>query len=192
MWKLLKCNHCKEYFEKWPELITAWSYKFCSKQHRLDFLRGISRKAKEKANLRQKKIRDKKANSVSVLTKKADKLASEYTRKRDSMITTWTLSHCICITCWEKKEYSQFDCWHFVTRANKWTRWVDENMNSQCKVCNNWWWWRQYEHWKAIDKKYWEWTADGLIAKWKQIFKLSSIYLQERIDYFTNKLKQYD
>jgi len=124
MWKRVKCNQCKEYFEKWPELITAWSYKFCSKQHRLDFLRTKQRKEKEKVLERKKKVRDKKANSVSVLTKKADKLWSEAVKINYNYE---------CQYCW-KKEY--LNSHHLYTRSRRATRWDIENGICLCSWCH--------------------------------------------------------
>lgn len=145
---------------------------------------------KEKEKLKKTKIKEKKKVSIIALSKVADKLASEYIRKRDCLATTWTLTHWICITCWERKEYSQFDCWHFITRANRNTRWDEKNMSLQCKVCNCWGWWRQYEHWIALDKKWWEWTAQSLLNKSKQIKKLTSFELLEIIDFYKKELLQ--
>jgi len=190
--RTFKCKWCRKKTPVDTELINVWIYRFDSKKCRLDFNRAKARKEKEKIVTRKIKAKAKKANSVSSLTKKADKLYSEYIRKRDAIWTTWTLDRIICITCWETKDYIQFDCGHFVTRANKSTRWDYLNSNAQCKVCNNWGSWRQYEHWKAIDKKYWEWTADKIMQKWRTIFKLNSIYLQEKIEDLINKLKEYE
>ena len=191
MARRFKCKNCTERHDT-EKIIIWWINRFCSKQCRLDFARSKTREATEKQKLKQKKIRDKKANSISVLGKKLDKVFSEYIRKRDAIATTGYLWEIVCITCNERKEYYQFDCWHFVSRANRSTRWEENNCNAQCKVCNNRWWGRQYEHWKAIDKKYWEWEADRLITKWQEVFKVTRGYLQDKIDDISDKLSSLD
>ena len=146
------------------------------------------KKQEEKIKVRKEKAKVKKQNSISYLTKKADTIFSEYIRKRDCLLTTWTLERWICITCWEQKEYKQFDCWHFITRWNKSVRWDEYNCNLQCKVCNWWCWGRQYEHWIAIDKKYWSGTAEKLLVKSRTVFKLSPEILNTIIIAYTEKL----
>lgn len=171
------CRQCWKSFVPTNSLSNCCSFK-CYDKYKLN-----KEKQKKAQKIEAKKI------SVSVLSKKLDKIFSEYIRKRDALETTWTLQKIRCITCWEIKDYYQFDCWHFITRASKSTRWEEKNCNAQCKVCNNWWWWRQYEHWKAIDLKYWNWTADLLVRLWHEPQKLSSERLQERIKYFEEKIK---
>lgn len=170
------CKHCKNPFEPKSSLYNCCS-PVCYDKYKIV-------KEKEKKILK----RDAKKISVSVLGKKLDKVFSEYIRKRDAFASSINWDMIVCITCWEIKNYSQFDCWHFVGRANRTTRWEEKNCNAQCKVCNNWGWGRQYEHWKAIDRKYWEWTADILIKLWHEPFKVKSERLQERIKYFQEKL----
>lgn len=129
-----------------------------------------------------------KKQTISSLSKKADKLVSEYIRKRDAILTTWWLDYIKCITCWQVKEYKLFDAWHFISRSNRSTRWQEQNINAQCKVCNCWGWWRQYEHGKAIDKKYWEWTADTLIKLWNQTQKVTIQFLENILEEYQEKL----
>lgn len=141
---------------------------------------------KEKEKNKKKIEREKKKVSVSALTKKADKIFSEYIRTRDNLKTSGTLEKGVCITCWETSHSIQ--CWHFITRARKSVRWNEYNANGQCPWCNCWWWWRQYEHWLAIDNKYWLWTAETILKISNSDFKLTREYLESIIKEFSEKL----
>ncbi len=199
----MKCKSCKCNIEKWKEV--RWNlYTYCTPKHRQEHQRELARKQKEKdlkkreaekkrekkekVLERKAKKREEKKTSIAVLTKKLDKIVSEYIRKRDCLLTTWTITHWVCITCWEKKEYSHFDAGNFVSRANRATRWNEFNISLQCKVCNCWGWWRQYEHWIALDKKWGQWTAQRLIEDWKQVKIYKSWDLLDMIMDFITKL----
>jgi hypothetical protein len=122
------------------------------------------------------------------LTIKADKIFWEYIRKRDSIKTTLSPDKCVCVTCWETVDNIQ--CGHFVTRASRSTRWQEQNASWQCPACNCWGWGRQYEHGVAIDRKYWEWTADRLIRLWHEPQKVTREFLEEIIKEFTLKINE--
>lgn len=143
---------------------------------------------KERDKERKKIANEKKKVSISTLTIKADKVLSEYTRKRDCIKTSGTVEKGVCITCWETKNYEQFDAGHFITRASRSTRWQEQNVNTQCKACNWWGSGRQYEHGLAIDKKYWEGTADILVRLWHEPQKVTREFLEEIIREYTEKL----
>lgn len=174
----MKTKHCKYCWKEIPK----WLANVCS-------IKCLKKWQEQKEKERKKIAREKKSVSISVLTIKADKIFSEYIRKRDALKTTWSLEKCVCITCWELKDYSQFDCWHFISRSSRSTRWEEKNCNAQCKVCNNWWSGRQYEHGKAIDRKYWEWTADLLVRLGNEPQKVTREFLQEIIRKYTDKLE---
>lgn len=172
-----KCKQC------WKEFTPSSSLNNCCSFKCYDKYKTEKDKAKKKMQREAKKV------SVSVLSKQADKVFSEYIRKRDALKTTGWIEKITCSTCKETKDYSQFDCWHFVWRASRSTRWEEKNCTAQCKVCNNWWWWRQYEHWKEIDRRHWEWTADLLIKIWHEPQKVTSDWLQGIISKYKEKLE---
>lgn len=122
--------------------------------------------------------------------KNADNIMSKYVRKRDAILTTWWEDYIRCISCWQVKEFKCFDAWHFQPRQHKATRWQEQNVNAQCKRCNNknWGWWEQYKHWLGIDKKYWKWTADTLVKLAKEIQKINTSYLAWIIEEYQEKL----
>lgn len=95
--------------------------------------------------------------------KKADRYFSEYIRKRDTDYRGLGQ----CITCGQWKPYDKLDCGHFISRRFGATRYDEKNANAQCSKCNRFQNGNQYEHGKAIDKKYGEGTADELLQKSK-------------------------
>jgi len=205
--KKIKCKECENYFEK-PEahnLITAFWVKFCSLKCRRSFTLDKQRKEKEKNLTRQKKekletkkkerrekVKTKRANSPSVLIKKADILFSKFIRLRDSYKTTWTPDRCKCITCSKEYETKLIHNWHFASRRFYQTRWLDKNCNAQCYMCNVGMWWEQYKHWQEIDKMYWEWTAEQIMSYAREVTPLNTEELKQIIENIKIKLSEFD
>ena len=160
-----RCKHCDREFAPYSSVQKACSPK--------------CQKALEDAKAKRKKAveREKKKVSIKALTLKADLVFGKYIRQRDER----------CATC-GSTETPQ--CGHFVSRKYKATRWDETNANRQCSACNLWGSGRQWEHGKYIDAKYGEGTADALFRKANDPgFRLTADFLQERIEYFTEKLK---
>ena len=61
-----------------------------------------------------------------------------------------------CITC--EKLVSDPDCGHFISRRFQSTRYDEKNAHVQCKKCKPFENGNQYEHGRAIDRKYGEGT----------------------------------
>ena len=167
------CKSCKKEIPKW--LLSACSPK-CQEKLK-----------KEKEKEKKKIMKEKKAVSISVLTMKADKIFGEYIRTRDSLKTTGTKDKCVCITCGETVWNIQ--CGHFITRSAKSTRWEEKNAHWQCPKCNCWWAGRQYEHGKAIDRMYWEWTANLILRLSNEPEKLTAEFIKEIIRKYEEKLE---
>lgn len=176
LWFLPKktCKRCGKIFAPTSKLQPYCSYD-C--KVRMDI-----KKEKEK----KKKAREKYLSSVSVLTRKADAVFGQYIRLRDSLDTTGNIKSCICITCGANVENIQ--CWHFVSRASRSTRWTEKNANWQCPRCNCFSSGKQYEHWVAIDKKYWPGTADLLVRLGNEVEKVTSDLLRDIIERYTEKI----
>ena len=121
------------------------------------------------------------------LVDKLDNVFSEYIRLRDCVKTTGTVDRCACISCGKPCCGHLLHCWHFVTRWHKSVRWEEKNANWQCCACNTFNAGEQYKHWKAIDRKYGEWTADRLVAMWNQTKKWTLDDLEWMIITFKNK-----
>ena len=165
MWtRIFKCWWCKNRFDSGIEEIRNWISRYCSKQCRLDSSRAIKRKANDKVKLRKTKAKDKKANSISTLTKKADKIWSEcvkinynyecqvewcdkkeylnshhlYTRARRA--TRWDINNWICLCAWHHTLSSNFSA-HLTPleffewlEGIKWRDWIDELSKSSRSV----------------------------------------------------------
>jgi len=79
-----------------------------------------------------KKQTKKKKASLSSLIRKADTITSQYIRQK------YADSNGVvkCVTCDTKLHWSQSHCAHFMERANKATRWLEENLHPACPSCN--------------------------------------------------------
>lgn len=126
----------------------------------------------------------RKSRNRSLAMKKADKYFSEYIRLRD----TGPGGFGYCITCNKKAHISELDAGHFIDRSKKATRYNENNVNAQCITCNRFQSGRQYEHGKAIDKKYGKGTADKLLKTSQQIIKAGQSFYEEKAEIYKKKL----
>nr|BDD43957.1 recombinase [bacterium] len=95
---------------------------------------------------------------------KADRWFSKFIRLRD---TNNGIGR--CITCGANKPFEKLDCGHFISRRFEATRYDERNAHAQCLKCNRFQHGNQFQHAKAIDRKYGEGTADNLHVKSKMI-----------------------
>ena len=69
---------------------------------------------------------------LSTVIDKADRLASQAIRRKyadqDGNVT--------CITCGKVLPWKEAHCAHYVERAHKNTRWIEENLHPACPSCN--------------------------------------------------------
>jgi len=167
-----RCKQCKTKRDTEMELIMFWISRFCSKSCRLDFTRTKSRKEKEKIKVRKVKKKEKKQNSISYLTKQADKLWAS--RIRD----IWE-----CEYCWKKEHLNAH---HIIWRSNKKMRWDLENWISLCA----------YHHIFSSDFSahkqpllFTRWLEEtkgtnyinNLLTQWSKVFKVTPEFLQNKI-----------
>lgn len=127
-----------------------------------------------------------KTPKVSTLKNKLDKIFSEYIRLRDTDHTGYGT----CIDCGRVAPYDELDCGHFQGRRHLATRWDEQNCNAQHRYCNRFLNGRQYEYGLAIDEKYGEGTADALVQKSREVFKINAQYLQWQIDIYKGKIEE--
>mgnify|MGYP001340837468 CR=1 FL=1 len=121
---------------------------------------------------------------LKTLKNKLDRVVSEYVRKRDERDGVFT-----CVTCCRTLPISEADAGHFVKRGHSSTRWLERNINAQCRRCNRFQDGEQYLHGKAIDKKWGEGTADELIRLGKQVKKWTESELRELLSEYQLKLE---
>ena len=121
----MKCKNCKIRIEKEDiQILDNIWWKYCTKACRLDFWRKQVKKAKEKQKIKQAKVKAKKQNSISYLTKQADKFWSEAVKIEYNYE---------CQYCWKT---TYLNSHHLFTRARKSTRWDIDNWICLCSWCH--------------------------------------------------------
>jgi len=120
---MAKCKKCLIRVNKWEE-IKDWIYTFCSKSCRLEFQREKVRKQNDKIKVRKVKVKEKKHNSVSFLTKKADNLWSELVK----MNYNYECQYC--------GKTENLNSHHLFTRSRRATRWDLDNWICLCSWCH--------------------------------------------------------
>lgn len=126
------------------------------------------------------------SEKLGTLKRKADKWFSLYARLEEADED----GMCECITCGAMKHFKSIHCGHFVSRGRLSTRYTRKNVASQCAGCNCFGAGRQYEFGKQIDERYGEGTADELMSRPKDGFKISKGEYREMIDDFKGKAKE--
>ena len=129
----------------------------------------------------------KKERSLKSLIKTLDRIFSEYIRLRDAD----SRGMCRCITCSNIFHWKEGDCGHFVQRDRIAVRWDSRNASAQCPRCNRFRGGEQYEHGRAIDRKYGAGTADTLRALGQvRGTKIDRFWLEHEIEEYKKKLKK--
>ena len=126
------------------------------------------------------------SKSKKLAKKKCDKYFSKYIRRRDADYRG--LSQ--CITCGGWKSYKQMDAGHFINRDREATRYDEKNVNAQCKKCNRFQSGNQFEHGKAIDRKYGPGTAEQILQKSKMRCRRKQADYEYLAQEFKQKLDQ--
>ena len=132
-----------------------------------------------------------KKPTVAKLKKKLDSVFSKYIRARDCIRTTGSLEYGVCCTCGETKEYSKLQCGHFASRRYNSTRFDETNTAAQCIICNMYDQGRQYEFGKYIDARYGQGYAELIMEKSRNLKQFKVFEIQEIIDTYTERLKEY-
>jgi|SRR3990167_1460516 len=120
---------------------------------------------------------------LSTLVKKLDKIFSEYIRRRDSKDGVAR-----CVTCGKYENWKEIDCGHFVSRDKKSTRWNEKNCHPQCKSCNRFHEGRKDEYALFLIRKYGQGILEELNKNKWMPFKLDTLWLQEMIKEYKEKL----
>ena len=126
--------------------------------------------------------------SIATLTRKLDKVFSEYIRLRDSK--PYDYKYFRCISCGQIKPFEQMDAGHFVGRTHRATRWDEENVNGECRACNRMsadhiiWYQRNLEQKIGRDR------VEMLLARGKQTKKWSAWELETLIGYYKKEVER--
>lgn len=136
---------------------------------------------------RGKKAHKSKRNSIKTLKTKLDIIFSLYIRARDADPETGMVE---CFTSGKEMWWKDSQCGHFQSRRHNSTRWHTQNAHAQSPYANMYLSGEQYVYGKKIDKIYGEGTADHLVELSKQDFKLTPLWLQEQISYFSTEFEK--
>ena len=118
----------------------------------------------------------------STIVKNLDTVFSQYIRKKDAIDEIAE-----CVTCGKKDHVKKMQCGHFQSRRHYSTRWDENNVGVQCYGCNITNQGQQFLFAKhlGLDK------AEEMVLKSKQIVKFSDNDLQDMIQHYKNKLKEF-
>lgn len=152
---------------------------------RLSLCQPCSSIIKKELDKEKRKVkREKKKESISVLTKELDKVFSLYIRLRDSNSEGMGK----CITCDTPIHYKDGHCGHFRSRKYLSTRWNPSNCNLQCPTCNLYNNGEEFIHGLKIDEKFGQGVAMEMFELSKQIIKFTKEELKDMIQQYKDKL----
>jgi hypothetical protein len=141
-----------------------------------------------KVSKKQKLVKPKvKRVTRSQLVKKLDTVFSQYIRQRDSIDGMAT-----CVTCGDTRPWEYQQNGHFYTRGRYPTRWDEANCNIQCVRCNVFLKGNYINYTMYMIDKYGREFVDNLETKSKSNIKITTVELQEMIDYYKNITKMLD
>jgi hypothetical protein len=115
-------------------------------------------------------------------TKRIDPPFHRYIRLRDTNADGYGK----CCTCDKPIHFFDGDAGHFVPRQHKATRWNEENVNLQCKYCNQWEGGAQYAYSKFLGSE----KSDELVMLSRQIHKLSDAEFEDIYYYYKEKVAE--
>ena len=98
----------------------------CARSH------SANASAKPKRIVSKKMPAKPKKPKISTLITKADNLASHYIRQKYADHA----GNVTCITCAKVLPWKDAHCAHYIERAAKKTRWMEENLHPACPSCN--------------------------------------------------------
>ena len=118
----------------------------------------------------------------STLVKNLDTVFSQYIRLRYAKNEIAE-----CVTCGKKDHYKKLQCGHFQSRRHYSTRWDENNVGVQCYGCNISNQGQQFLFAKHLGLE----LAEEMVLKSKQIVKFSDNDLQDMIQHYKDKLKEF-
>lgn len=122
----------------------------------------------------------------SQLVKRLDTVFSQFIRLRDSIDGMAT-----CVTCGDTRPWEYQQNGHFYTRGRYPTRWDEMNCNVQCVRCNVFLKGNYINYTMYMIDKYGREAVDNLETKSKSVTKITSVELQEMIDYYKKVVSKY-
>jgi len=127
------------------------------------------------------------ADKMVNLSKKLDRVFSEYIRRRDCVQGT-QFGH--CITCGRLVPWKYADAGHYIKRQHKATRFDPQNVNLQCKSCNCFEQGANEKYKIAIDWKWGSGTAEKLEQRKRNRTDYRDWWYAEKIKEYQVKIKE--
>ena len=129
----------------------------------------------------QKRRTKKKKLTRSQLVRSLDKVFSIYIRQRDKGV---------CFTCGKRDEWKFMQNGHFISRGKFATRWDEDNCHCQCIACNIFKNGNYTIYAERLIDVYGEGIIHQLNRRGQSIQRWGSHELQERIEYYKQKIKE--
>jgi hypothetical protein len=126
-----------------------------------------------------------KKPTLSQLEKKLDKVFSEYIRRKDAD-EGGTVR---CVTCPKLMHWKDSDCGHWVKRQHRAVRWDERNVGTQCTRCNHFMGGAQDEFSQHIIVEHGLEAHDDLLRLKHQPMKWTRLDLEEKVNFYTDKLR---
>jgi hypothetical protein len=137
-------------------------------------------KVKEK----KAKARQKKAESIGVLTKKLDRIFSVFVRLSGTKKDHSTK----CFTCEKVLHWREIQCGHFQSRRFYSTRFHELNCKPQCYACNIGLSGNQYTFGVNLDKLHGQGTAESMVRMSREVKKFTSGEMMDMIAHYELKV----
>jgi hypothetical protein len=118
----------------------------------------------------------------STIVKNLDTVFSQYIRLRYAKNEIAE-----CVTCGKKDHYKKLQCGHFQSRRHYSTRWDENNVGVQCYGCNITNQGQQFLFAKHLGLE----LAEQMVLKSKQTVKFTDADLQDMIQHYKDKLKEF-
>lgn len=119
----------------------------------------------------------------SKVVKKLDVVFSQYIRLSNADKN----GICTCVTCGKKYHWKQIQAGHFMSRKHYNTRWVEDNVKPQCYGCNVMQQGQQYRFSKYLGNN----LSEQLYSKSKEVVKFTTDELQDKITYYSERIKKF-
>lgn len=119
----------------------------------------------------------------SKVVKKLDVVFSQYIRLSNADKN----GICTCVTCGKKYFWKQIQAGHFMSRKHYSTRWVEDNVKPQCYGCNVMQQGQQYKFSKYLGNN----LSEQLYSKSKEVVKFTTDELQDKITYYSERVKKF-
>jgi hypothetical protein len=122
----------------------------------------------------------------STLVKNLDTIFSIYIRRKDAINDIAK-----CVTCGKEDHWSKLQNGHWASRRHYSTRWDERNCNVQCSGCNVFRAGEIYLYTKYLCSKYGDNFPEELYKLSQKTVKFTDSDLQDMIQYYKDKLKEF-